>query len=298
VKVINTFIPAHYFNSTKRLPPPNFYRMKSNWTKFLGHGHMVNKEWRTDNGNPLSNMRKSVRSCLAARERSRGFTSPDVWFFGDSRVRHLYSSAVSLAQLLPKPIDVKKQTNHSVHVSNDTVMRYICDNFISESFGNHLRTFIRGTEPRIPEFVFVSVAQWFMSSTKWKLQLDVHSPETAKAFYTKTLKKLKPLMEEVISLRKTKFIWILQDYVNDKILQRAGYIYNNNKITVEYNAIAESIFSNSSVHVMKSAREITHALNDFRDGLHVGVKSTNAKANLLLNIICYDSIDNAKDSPS
>ena len=250
----------------------------------------MNKTWVSEDGFLLDDMRNHVNTCLSDREGHRGQTSADIWFVGDSRVRHMYESSVALVKNLPMPSEIKPRTNHSVSVSRDTNMRYICDNYLTESFENHLHSLSKGNSARIPDFVFVSVAQWFMSSLKWKeMKLNVRNHAEARSFYKRTLSKMRPLMEQVTALRRTKFIWILQDYVNDIMLKQKGYfaIGSNNKNTKLYNAIAELVFSNSSIHVLKSAREITHALNDFRDGLHVGIRSCAAKANLLFNIICH-----------
>ena len=95
-------------------------------------------------------------------------------------------------------------------------------------------------------------------------------------------------------------VWILQDHVQDdagtssrsrnKRIAEGKSVWRSNKMIEEFNDIATSKFANSDILLWKSAREISRNINDWRDYLHVGVKSCHEKANLVMNAICQKSV--------
>uniref|UniRef100_A0A8D8UXD8 CAS1 domain-containing protein 1 n=1 Tax=Cacopsylla melanoneura TaxID=428564 RepID=A0A8D8UXD8_9HEMI len=108
--------------------------------------------------------------------------------------------------------------------------------------------------------------------------------------YATNLSRLVQSMD-ILSERKTRVIWNLQESVNEKTLS-SEYEMITNQVIDAYNKAAIETLSHSDVTIWSSSRLIASGrLSDMRHGLFVHPKCLDIDVQLLLNVYCNDHMN-------
>ena len=258
---LNGDIRIAYFTTIKKTP---------DWHDFLNKGKISNKTWVPRNGLSVKNFwgSKEIKQCIDQRERASNHTA--LYFIGDSRVRTLYSSVASLVTNTSKYYGTPKNLDNKTIISQKTNIYYKADNYL-KNLKHHLLRIVVSDDYLKPSFIFLDTGSWYM-------RYDTIDN------YTETLLDVKNVIEDLKPyLKECVIIWMVQDRVVDD----KNYMWMDNTLVEKYNKIAQIMFSTSSELVTwRSGREVAGLVNDWIDSVHVGRKSDDAKANLLMNAVC------------
>jgi len=255
----------------------NLHIRVHDWQDFLYTGDIINGTWIPKTGAHVKMYwrTKDVKQCIENREVT--FNHTTIYFIGDSRLRNLYYSVVSLLMDSKLTFHIPKNLDNTTKISQKTEIYYKADNYLDRFKAILLDIVVqedkikkKKEERRRPSFIVLGTGAWFM---RYKTMYN----------YTEAVFNIRNTIESLkVYLPDSVFVWTELDRVVDS----KNYMWMSNDLVAKYNRIADIAFSNSCVLFWRSGREVSGMVNDWVDAVHVGRKSDDAKANLIMNAVC------------
>ena len=199
----------------------------------------------------------------------------DIWFIGDSRIRHLYFYFVE--RLLNTTFKNKGGHKDFTYIHNSTKMKitFFWDPFLKRTpeLIQKLHIGIDGKNGQ-KSYIFLSACLHFLQTYK-----DVKATKMKKWIH-----KHKSSLEALNNNASTKVVWLMQDHMKTS----SGAM--STRVIKYYNQVFRDNLNSTKIILMESVSEVSSIFNDFfpNDITHVGPKSLFHQANLLVNVVCRD----------
>lgn len=254
-------------------PGPSGQNHPSRWRSFLKKGRIVNNTWIPEDGIIIRDLWNSSIpiECFEHREKKSNFTN--IYMIGDSRVRFLYERLMNLLTNSTQDYGLGKNQDHSFNVTRRTKILYKADNYLNK-LSDFMKTMLGDVNTSKPSFIFLQTGMWFL---RWNTTDD----------FIKAVENARDVIAGLSdTMKDTEIIWIYHDRVQPEDKRIKPYESWHEPAVMELNRITDSIFTNSSVSIWKSGRELASMVDDWKDPIHVGTCSDDEKANLMMNFIC------------
>ncbi|KAI5696856.1 hypothetical protein M8J75_001139 [Diaphorina citri] len=207
----------------------------------------------------------------------------DFLFIGDSRIHDLYVTFVRHFAPNYKTDPGVTEFNNTLYVNENLNLnvKFIWSPYVGDLMYNTLNSLKNIDRP--PSMILLGAGTWSMQQYN-ATALD-HITE-----YSANLSRLVEAMD-ILSERKSRVIWNLQESVNEKKLS-PEYEMITNQLIDAYNKAAIETLSSSDVIVWSSSRLVASGkLDEMRLGFHVAPQCLDIHVQLLLNVYCNDHMN-------
>ncbi|XP_026684151.1 N-acetylneuraminate 9-O-acetyltransferase [Diaphorina citri] len=207
----------------------------------------------------------------------------DFLFIGDSRIHDLYVTFVRHFAPNYKTDPGVTEFNNTLYMNENLNLnvKFIWSPYVGDLMYNTLNSLKNIDRP--PSMILLGAGTWSMQQYN-ATALD-HITE-----YSANLSRLVEAMD-ILSERKSRVIWNLQESVNEKKLS-PEYEMITNQLIDAYNKAAIETLSSSDVIVWSSSRLVASGkLDEMRLGFHVAPQCLDIHVQLLLNVYCNDHMN-------
>ncbi|XP_042898076.1 N-acetylneuraminate (7)9-O-acetyltransferase isoform X2 [Parasteatoda tepidariorum] len=202
-------------------------------------------------------------------------------FIGDSRVRQLFYSFVSLID--PKYVVENKYVHHDLQFSDEELkvnVEFIWSPMVNETMYDIYKPWQEDFSTR-PSLIVTGSGLWAIKLSNASIDMFYG--------YERNLTYLVPILNSLTPA--TKILWVLQDPVQTEKLDPSKKMITNEQIDM-YNKAAMDVLHGSKVLIWSSSRLVSQVLyQDQVDGLHMGKNALNYAIQILLNMYCNDHMN-------